>query len=372
MKKHIIFLFLVSLIFKGFAQQTPVYYVTPFLDITTNSRIIGFGEVGVVSSPFYKNTGVYQNPALISNYSHSAGVNFTYEPWLRKLSDNMNLYGFDGFYSIDSSNAVGFCLSYFDLGAVTVTDEFGEYIGEDKPSELYFKLGYTHSFNKFISGGVALKYFKSDIAPASATFANDVNSFALDLGFSYKKVYSLNSISFLHTNAGLAITNLGPKVAYADNNKSFIPTKLSLGAFINPDIGINDKYRISIELGYQMEKFLVPSDENSDISSFEALYVSFTDAPGGFEEELDEIRHKFGSELRFSIFDYGYVAFRHGRSVENEYKGNRNYQTFGYGMGAFGFMLDFMHIVADYYSPLNKSWAISFGVQINLDKPFRF
>lgn len=80
MKKHIIFLFLVSLIFKGFAQQTPVYYVTPFLDITTNSRIIGFGEVGVVSSPFYKNTGVYQNPALISNYSHSAGVNFTYEP----------------------------------------------------------------------------------------------------------------------------------------------------------------------------------------------------------------------------------------------------------------------------------------------------
>jgi len=369
MPKGIILYCLMIISLKSFSQS----YDLAILDINTSARLYGFGEVGVVSSPFYKNTGVYQNPALISNYSRSAGINFTYEPWLRKLSDNMNLYSFDGFYSIDSLNALGFCLSYFDLGTIIVMDEFGEYIGEDKPSELYFKMGYTNSFNKFISGGVALKYFKSDIAPAGATFANDVNSFALDLGFSYKKVYSLNSISFLHTNAGLAITNLGPKVEYTDNNKSFIPTKLLLGAFINPDIGINDKYRISIELGYQMEKLLVPSDENSDLSSFEALYVSFTDAPGGFEEELDEIRHKFGSELRLSIFDYGYVAFRHGRSVESELKGNRNYQTFGYGMGAFGFMLDFMHIVADSDSPLNKTWAFSFGFQANLDKElFKF
>ena len=373
MKKHIIFLFLVSLIFKGFAQQAPVYYITPFLDITTNSRIIGFGEVGVVSSPFYKNTGVYQNPALISKNGRFSGGNIIYIPWLRDKIDDLNLIGISGYYAIDSLNAFALNYTYLDMGNVMINNEYGEYGGEKNPFEFYLKLGYKHSFNKTISTGIAIKYYKSEYYSSYYNYLT-VNTFAVDVGFNYDKKYRLNQNSFLNTSAGIAINNFGPKVRYIEgDDKSFLPSKLSVGAFINPDIGIKDKYRLSIELGYQIEKYLVASNENSDISSIEALYVSFTDAPGGFEEELDEIRHKFGSELRFSIFDYGYVAFRHGRSVENEYKGNRNYQTFGYGIGAFGFMLDFMNIVADSDSPLNKTWAFSFGFQANLDKElFKF
>ncbi len=357
-----------------FSQQTPQNYISPFLDANTNARIEGFGEVGVVTSPFYKNTGLYQNPALISNYSRNAGVDLMYVPWLKELTNDLNIFGFAGYYAIDSSNAFAFNFSRYDYGDLILTGSAGEYLGEENPYELYLKFGYNHSFHKSISLGFALKYYRSDIAsPNYYINTKVVNTIAFDLGFSYKKKYNLKKYSYLNTNAGIAITNIGPKVSYSDNHDSFIPTKLSLGVFINPDIKMNKLMRLNIELAYQAEKYLTPTNSNSDMSSFNALYESFYDAPGGLSEEIDEIRHKFGSEFRLSFQDIAYFAFRHGRSIESEIKGNRNYQTFGYGVGLFGFTIDYARITSDDYLPLDKTWFVTLGFSINFDQEiFRF
>ena len=382
MIKSFFILLLLFISLYSFSQTNNVEFVLPILDINTNARLGGFGEVGVVSSPFYKNTGVFQNPALISKHSKFAGINYSHMPWLRNIIGDININGFAGYFAIDSSNAIAANFTYFDLGELTYTNEFGEFMGTDNPCEYYLKFGYNHSFNKFISTGIALKYFRSDIVPSYYENAKDVNSIAFDLGFNYDKKYKLNNTSNLNTSLGVAITNFGPRVSYVESVNEFLPTKLLLGLFINPDINIYDYFRLNIELAYQAEKYLVPTppiydiDGNildgydSDISSFRALYQSFYDAPGGFEEELNEIKHKFGSELRFSYSDIVYFAFRHGRQIEHETKGNRKYQTFGYGIGAFGFMLDYMKIKAENNSPLDGTWAISFGYRINLDKSF--
>lgn len=82
---------------------------------------------------------------------------------------------------------------------------------------------------------------------------------------------------------------------------------------------------------------------------------------------MNELRHKFGSEIRFSIKDITYFAFRHGRHIEHETKGNRNYQTFGYGVGIYGILLDYMHIIDDDNELLDGAWSITIGYCIKLD-----
>lgn len=378
MKKNTIIILFILFLGQASAQE----YDLTFLDICTNTRLAGFGGVGVVSSPFYKNTGLYQNPALISKNTRNTGANFSHMPWLRNVADDISLSSLSGYYAIDSSNSFAVNFTYFDLGSIQITDEAGNPLGNSKPYELFFKVGYNHTFNSYISTGIAVKYIRSDIVFDFVENTKVVNTYAIDLGFGYDKAYNLHNNSFLNTGAGLALTNFGPKISYNTEieEKRFIPTKLSLGLFINPDINIKDIVRLNIELGYQAEKFLVPTPPvtdingniiegyDSDISSFNALYQSFYDAPGGFEEEINEIKHKFGSEFRVSYLDYGYFAFRHGRHLEHEAKGNRNYQTFGFGMGVFGFMMDYMFIKDNDNDYLNNTWSFTIGFQFNLDK----
>ncbi len=362
-------------------QTNNVQYALPILDINNNARIGGFGEVGVVSSLFYKDGGLFQNPALISRNAKYAGINLSYEPWLREITEDLNISSISGFYAIDSSNALGINFSYFDMGQIDLTNEVGEFAGTINPHELFLKLGYNHSFNKSISTGFAIKYLQSKIGE-NLPDVKTINSFAIDIGFNYDRKYKLNQLSCLNTSLGVAITDFGPRVSYTGSDKHFIPTKFMAGLFINPDIDLSHKFRFNIELGYQAEKYIVPTppvydiDGNiidgydSDISSFKALYQSFYDAPGGFEEEVNEIKHKFGSELRLSYSDIAYFAFRHGRQIEHETKGNRKYQTFGYGVGLYGFMLDYMKLKTENDSPLDGTWILTVGYRINLDKTF--
>lgn len=362
-------------------QTNNVEYTLPILDINNNARLGGFGEVGVVSSLFYTNTGLYQNPALISRNAKYAGINLSYEPWLKEITDDLNISSVSGFYAIDSSNALGINFSYFDMEHIDLISEVDELTGTINPYELFFKLGYTHSFKKSISTGIAIKYLRSKIGD-NLPDVKTINSFAVDIGFNYDKKYKLNQSSCLNTSLGVAITDFGPRVSYTSSDKSFIPTRFMAGLFINPDIDLSHKFRFNIELGYQAEKYLVPTfpiydtegniidGYNPDISSFKALYQSFYDSPGGFEEEVNEIKHKFGSELRLSYSDIAYFAFRHGRQIEHETKGNRNYQTFGYGIGLYGFMLDYMRLKTENDSPLDGTWILTVGYRINLDKTF--
>ena len=81
MNKRLFILLLLFLSLHSFSQTNNLEFAIPILDINTNSRLAGFGEVGVVSSPFYHNTGLYQNPALISKNNYNAGVDVYYLPW---------------------------------------------------------------------------------------------------------------------------------------------------------------------------------------------------------------------------------------------------------------------------------------------------
>lgn len=350
-----------------------------FLEINPDARIGGLGEIDVISSPFYSNTGLYRNPALLSKHKEESGIYISYMPYLKKDFSDLNFISTGGYHALNDKNAIGLNYTLFDQGNIVFTDEFGLYTGEERIYNLYFQATYSHSLNSPISLGTSLKYIRSIYQKLYNGREGILNTFALDFGFNFDDQYNLSETSLLNTSAGVSITNFGPKITGTNQEDKFLPTKLLLGLFINPDLYINKKLRFNIELGYQAEKCLVPTpyhsisdsvfyDSNSDISSFEAIFTSFSDAPGGFEEEFNEIMHKFGSEFRLNISDDYYIALRHGRIIEHETKGNRKYQTFGLGAGYKNIMLDFKIIGFSEYSGLNGTWSLTVGYRFNLDK----
>lgn len=60
-------------------------------------------------------------------------------------------------------------------------------------------------------------------------------------------------------------------------------------------------------------------------SPISGIFKSFSDAPGGFKEELREINFSIGAEYAYN----NQFFLRAGYYNENKYKGNRKYFTFG-------------------------------------------
>ena len=351
----------------------------PILDINPNARIGGVGDIGVVSSDFYKDAGLFQNPSLISNNSIFSGTGLN----LRSIKDsdkkNACIEGWSGYFASDSLNAFGFNLAYLNYEDHLITDEFGKPLPDFEPYELYLQFNYSRSFSKSLTAGIGIKYIRSNYA--FSELENTINTYSIDLGINYHKKYNLANNSNLTTSSGLAITNFGPRISNNQDEKAFIPAKILFGLFINPDINISHLFRLTIELGYQAEKYLIPSEpvyntegeiidgKDPDITIFNALYQSFYDSPDGFSGELDEIRNKFGSEFRLNYLNTAFLALRHGRIFELESLGGGNYQTFGGGLGLWGFMIDYMYINSDNYF-LNTNWAITISARYNLGGTF--
>ena len=349
------------------------------MDINSNARLGGIGDIGVVSSDFYKDAGLFQNPSLISNNSIFSGTGLN----LRSIKDSYIEYacieGWNGYFAIDSLNAIGFNLSYLNYEDQLITDELGKPLPDFEPYELFLQFNYSRSFTKTLSAGMGIKYIRSNYA--FSELETTINSFSVDLGINYHKKYNLANNSNLTTSSGMAITNFGPRISNNRDEKAFIPSKILFGLFINPDIEISHLFRLNIELGYQAEKYLIPSEpvyntegeiiegKDPDITAFNALYQSFYDSPDGFSGELDEIRNKFGSEFRLNFMNTAFIALRHGRIFELESLDGGNYQTFGGGLGLWGFMIDYMYINSD-NDFLNNNWAITLSARYNLDGDF--
>ena len=72
----------------------------------------------------------------------------------------------------------------------------------------------------------------------------------------------------------------------------------------------------------------VVQDNNLNQSVISSVFGSFTDAPGGMKEELQEVTISLGAEYWYKK----QFAVRGGYFNESQYKGNRKYFTAGVGV----------------------------------------
>ena len=81
--------------------------------------------------------------------------------------------------------------------------------------------------------------------------------------------------------------------------------------------------------------------QNPDVSVVSGIFQSFSDAPGGFSEEMREINYSVGTEYWYA----DQFALRAGYFFEHNTKGGRKFFTFGSGVKYSAFLLDFSYLV---------------------------
>ncbi|MBR6891820.1 MAG: type IX secretion system outer membrane channel protein PorV [Bacteroidaceae bacterium] len=359
-------------------QFNPVYYGVTSLAIAPDARGGGLGDVGAATDPDVNSQ--YWNPAKYPFTISRSGVSLNYTPWLRQIVNDIDLANVTGYYRIGNYDALSGSLRYFSLGEVTVLGT------EDilKPYEMAVDVAYSRMLSETFSAAVALRFIYSnmgqlddDLTPGSA--------FAADLAMYHNGYLNLGNRE-CQLGWGLNINNIGSKISYDEGTTSeFIPTNLRLGASLMIPIDEYNTFSISADAN----KLLVPTRPTMDqyiketgadeqdfsgytswlmdegyynISPISGIFKSFSDAPNGFKEEMQEIQWSAGLEYAYN----NQFFLRAGYHYEHPNKGNRKYYTLGAGFKMNVFSIDAGYIIsASQSNPLDQT--LRFSLAFDMD-----
>ncbi|SFC60461.1 hypothetical protein SAMN05421780_10774 [Flexibacter flexilis DSM 6793] len=315
----------------------------PFLTITPDSRAGGMGEAGSALSA--DANAMYWNTGKLAFNTQDFGAAVSYTPWLKYLNMNDLFVSYlSGYKKLRKEDAIGISMTYFSLGALHLTDESNNPLGDVNSNEYAISAAYSRQLSKTFGVGVAPKFIHSNLAGNgnyNGSSIRPANTVAVDLSAFYTKEINLNGRPAQMNLAG-SITNFGPKVSYSDNNRrDFIPTTLRLGGSLTSTLDAYNTITFSLDLS----KLMVPSPDSSknlnDKSFISGAMGSFTDAPGGGKEELQEVMIGAGVEYWYDKL----FALRGGYFHEAKEKGNRKYFTAGLGLRYQRFGVDFAYLV---------------------------
>ena len=377
-KLGIYFLFCLLVSVKIQAQLNSITTATPFLLITPDARAGGMGDIGVATSA--DAFSLFHNPAKIAFSNRQIKVGITYSPWLRNLTDDI-FVGSGSYISRFSENAAwGADFKYFSLGQIDLTTDDGSPNGIINPNELVFTGSYALKLSETFSGGISLKYIRSNLAfnGVPGNQIQPINSFAVDISGYYQSLEENYGNFNGRYRIGFNLANIGPKVNYTSdsNNEDFIPTNLKLGGGFD---FILDDYN-TVSANFEFTKLLVPTPPTRDpanddiilegkddnIGWVSGIFQSFGDAPGGFSEEIKEFTYALGAEYLYN----NAFAIRGGYFHESEDKGNRKYYTLGGGFKTNALNIDLSYLInaSDVNNPLENS--LRFSLSFDLGEVF--
>ena len=357
----------------GRSSFNPVTVSVPSLTIAPDARGGGMGDVGAATDPDVASQ--HWNPAKYAFAYSKAGVSLSYTPWLRGLVDDIDLVYLTGFYKLgdDDRQAVGASLRYFSLGRIEMTDANGGFLQSVNPYEMALDVSYSLKFTESFSGAVALRYIHSDLG-SGLDDMEPGSAYAADVAGYYSNYFMMGSNECL-LGLGFNASNIGSKISYDGGNKTyFIPTNLRLGASV---LFPMDDYN-TLSLNVDASKYMVPTSPDLDglnsaereeklseyqtTSPIAGIFKSFSDAPGGAKEELEEIMWSFGAEY---AYDNKFFV-RGGYFYESPNKGNRQYFSMGAGFKLTAFQMDVAYLISTVPSnPLDQT--LRFSLSFDMD-----
>ena len=361
-------------------QFNPVYYGVTSIAIAPDARGGGMGDIGAATDPDVNSQ--YWNPAKYPFCISRAGLSLNYTPWLRQLTNDIDLANLTGYYRIGEYDALSASLRYFSLGEVIVASSEGETI---KPYEMAVDVAYSRMLSETFSAAVALRYIYSDLACTADDETTPGSAFAADIAL-YHQGYLMMGNRECQLGWGVNVSNIGSKISYDEGNTSeFLPTNLRLGASLLIPL---DEYN-RLTLSADANKLLVPTrptmeqyieetgaddqdfsgytswlqeDGYYNVSPISGIFKSFNDAPGGMKEELQEIQWSVGAE--YSYNDKFFL--RAGYHYEHPNKGNRKYYTLGAGFKMNVFSLDAGYVISSAQTnPLDQT--LRFSLSFDMD-----
>lgn len=341
--------------------------------IAPDARAGGMGDVGVATDPDVASQ--FWNPAKYPFTISRAGVSLNYTPWLRQLVSDIDLAYLVGYYRIGDYSAVSGSLRYFSLGEVFYGDTSNTQMTLN-PYEMSFDVAYSIMLSEKFSIAAGVRWIYSDLTYNYDDTSSPGSAFAVDLAAYYQNYVNIGQRE-CQLGIGLDISNVGSKINFGgDENSEFLPANLRLGASLMVPVDEYNRFSIAVDAN----KPLVPtmpvkmdgeSDEDFitrkqndyyDVSPISGIFKSFGDAPGGFKEEMQEIRWSVGAEYVYN----DKFSLRAGYHHESENKGNRKYFTVGAGFKMNVFSLDAGYVIATAKSnPLDQT--LRFSLSFDMD-----
>lgn len=341
--------------------------------IAPDARAGGMGDVGAATDPDVASQ--FWNPAKYPFTISRAGVSLNYTPWLRQLVSDIDLAYLVGYYRIGDYSAVSGSLRYFSLGEVFYGDTDDTQMTLN-PYEMSLDVAYSIMLSEKFSIAAGVRWIYSDLTYNYSDTSSPGSAFAVDLAAYYQNYVNIGQRE-CQLGIGLDISNVGSKINFGgDENSEFLPANLRLGASLMVPVDEYNRFSIAVDAN----KPLVPtmpvkmdgeSDEDFitrkqndyyDVSPISGIFKSFSDAPGGFKEEMQEIRWSVGAEYVYN----DKFSLRAGYHHESENKGNRKYFTVGAGFKMNVFSLDAGYVIATAKSnPLDQT--LRFSLSFDMD-----
>lgn len=362
----------------------PIQTGVTSLSIAPDARGSSLGDMGAATEPDANSQ--FWNPSKYA-FAYSRGaVSLSYTPWLRKLVNDIFLANVSGYWKFGSEDnqAVSATLRYFSLGEVSTSEEYngGQEGMTINPYEMAFDVGYSRKLSEKFSMGIVFRYIYSALG-FSDSYAGDQNTgasaFSADIS-GYYTTYPIIGRNECQWSWGFDISNIGTKVSYNDGqNPAFLPTNLRIGTTFTFPLADYHLLTFGLDLNKLLvpvmprrvdfaegiegeEKYLHAYEDWKDMSSITGIFKSFSDAPGGFSEELKEITYSLGAE--YSYNDQFFL--RGGYFYQNAMKGNLQYFTLGAGFALNVLKLDASYMIATAQtSPLDQT--LRFTLTFDMD-----
>jgi len=330
------------------AQQNPITTGVPFLSVAADARAAGMADNGVATSA--DAFSQQWNPAKYAFAIDKQGFSVSYTPYLVDLVNDISLGQLTYYNRLNERSAFAGSLRYFSLGEIELRKDAGPDFTVVKPSEFAIDGSYSLKLSEKFSLAVAGRFISSNLGlTTDGQSLKAAKSFAVDIaGFFQTEEIAYNSFNG-RWRAGFNFQNMGPKISYdlsqSDNGSNFLPSNLKIGTGF--DFILDDYNKVAVNV--EFNKLLVPTpqpvtDLNGDdivnstdvainnqnynsIGWFPGIAQSFSDASGGFSEELKEFTYSVGAEYLYQDS----FAMRMGYFHENPDKGARQYFSLGAG-----------------------------------------
>ncbi len=340
--------------------------------IAPDARAAGMGDVGVATDPDVYSQ--YWNPAKYPFCISRAGLSLNYTPWLRQLVNDIDLAYVSGYYRIGDYSAISGSIRYFSLGEVMTSND--DNAMTVNPYEMSLDVAYSLMLSEKFSLAAGIRWIYSDLRYDYSEDSAPASAFAADLAMYYNNYINIGPRE-CQLGLGMNISNIGSKISYfGDDRSQFLPANLRIGASLMIPVDEYNRFTIAADAN----KLLVPTvpvqeegesaseyqdrvvREYSDVSAISGMFKSFSDAPGGFKEELQEIQWSVGAEYVY----HDQFSLRAGYHHQNENKGNQTYFTVGGGFRMNVFSLDVGYVIATAKSnPLDQT--LRFSLAFDMD-----
>jgi len=353
-------------------QFNPVDHAVISQVIAPDARAAGMGDVGVATDPDVNSQ--FWNPAKYPFCISRAGLALNYTPWLRQLVSDIDLAYVAGYYRIGDYSAISGSLRYFSLGEVMTSNT--DDAMTVNPYEMSLDVAYSLMLSEKFSLAAGIRWIYSDLRYDYSEDSAPASAFAADLAMYYNDYIDIGQRE-CQLGIGMNISNVGSKISYfGDDRSQFLPANLRIGASLMIPVDEYNRFTIAADAN----KLLVPTvpvqlegessseyqdrvvREYSDVSSISGIFKSFSDAPGGFKEELEEIQWSVGAEYVY----HDQFSLRAGYRHQSESKGNQKYFTVGGGFRMNVFSLDVGYVISTAKSnPLDQT--LRFSLAFDMD-----